>query len=71
MLTRPCPPTGKSQQVLDGEPRDADGFDEGQLGVVDRLPVRVPVLHRRHRVEGHADRRGNHEDDGYHRDHLK
>ena len=47
------------EQVFDGEPRDADGLDEGELRVVDGLPVgvrrgrRAPVLHRLDGVQGH------------------
>ncbi len=47
--------TGKSEQVFDGEPRDTDGFDEGQLRVVNGLALGVPVLDGRDRVKGHAD----------------
>ena len=63
--------TGKSEQVFDGEPRDTDGLDEGQLWVVDGLAFGVPVLDGRDRVEGHTDGRCNHEYYRYHRDHLK
>ena len=65
------------EQVLDGEPRDADGLDEGELGVVDGLALGVgvggwpAVLHRGERVQRHPHRGDHHEGDRYHRDHLR
>lgn len=42
LVGRACEP----QQVLDAEVRDADGLNEGQLGVVHGLPMNILFLKR-------------------------
>ena len=56
--------TCQPEEVLDGEPHDADGFDHGQLRVVLRVPVFVHDRHRGDGVGRHAGRRQHHERDG-------
>ena len=57
------------EEVLQGEPGDADGLHQGQLGVVDGLVVQVKVLELGHRVEDHPNGGDDHEQhgDGGHR----
>ena len=62
--------TCKPKEVFDGEPRDADSLDEGQLGVVDGVALLVPVLDGGDGVEGHPHGGDDHKSDGYHRYHL-
>ena len=56
-------PTCEPENVLYGEPRDADGLDHGEVDVVGRLPVLVHPLQVGQRVERHADRRRDDERD--------
>ena len=56
--------TCKSEQVLDGEPGDADGFHHGQLGIVGRVAVLVDDADRGDGVDRHGGRRQHHERDG-------
>lgn len=51
----------EAHNVLEREPTDADGFDSGQVRVVDNVVLVVMVMQRRQRVESQWNRRDDDE----------
>ena len=54
----------KPEEILQGEPGDADRLHQGKLGVVDGLVIEVKVLEGRHGVEDHANGGDDHKQHG-------
>ena len=47
--------SGQPDEVLEGEPGDADGLNHGEGGVVDCLPLCILVLQTGKGADGHPD----------------
>lgn len=64
--------TCKSQQILQGEPRNANSLDKGQMRIVYLVALEIPVSHRRQSIDGHAccgqDNKWNRDDADYLKD---
>ena len=61
-------PTCQSEEILQGEPGDADGLQQGEVGVVHRLVCGVIVSEGGESVETHPHRAQQHQRDGEERD---
>ena len=61
-------PTCQSEEILHGEPRDADGLQQGEVRVVHRLVCRVIIAEGGESVEAHPHRAQQHQRDGEQRD---